>query len=96
MWSRTSVCRHYSRARCTKRRAPAEEKDEENDDDEEHDVLRQEEDRSVEREREIHVCLVIIIMVRMLICYFGNIIRILSHNKIPVLYSAEDFCSTGD
>ena len=60
------------------------------------DVLRQEEDRSVEREREIHVCLVIIIMVRMLICYFGNIIRILSHNKIPVLYSAEDFCSTGD
>ena len=42
------------------------------------------------------MCLVIIIMVRMLICYFGKVIRILSHNKIPVLYSAEDFCRTRD
>ena len=29
MWTRTSVYRHYSRVRCTGRRAPAEEKDEE-------------------------------------------------------------------
>ena len=37
LWSRTSVCLHYSRARCTKLRAADEEKDEEKDDDEEHD-----------------------------------------------------------
>ena len=89
MWSRTSVCLHYSRARCTKLRAPAEEKDEEKDDDEEHDVLSQEEDRSVEKEREMHVS-GDELMVRMLICYFGKVIRILSNNIILVLFGSED------
>ena len=32
LWTSTSVYRHYSRARCTERRAPAEEKDDEEDD----------------------------------------------------------------
>ena len=36
------------------------------------------------------------LMVRMLICYFGKWIRILSNNIILVLYRAEDFCSTRD
>ena len=51
-------------------------------------------DKEEERE-EIHV-FGYDIMVRMLICYFGKWIRILSNNIILVLYRAEDFCSTRD
>ena len=36
------------------------------------------------------------LMVRMLICYFGKCIRILSNNIMLVLYSAEHFFRTTD
>ena len=55
-----------------------------------------EREREREREfREIHV-FGYDLMVRMIICYFGKCIRILSNNTILVLYCAEDFCRTRD